>query len=174
MMKNLEKLVEMTDAEFGAIAQNGKYKSREEIHSVYELMDIAKDAYEIWCMEDEMEGSEEGMSSAGGSYYRDGRGGGRGGSNRGGSYYEDGGSYERRGRGRNARRDSMGRYARSGGSYRDGNYSYRDDGMMRRGSYYRDGGKAEFAENLREMMEEAPDEQTRQQIQQMIQQMEQG
>lgn len=183
MMENLEKLIEMADTEFGAIAKNGKFKSREEIHSAYELMDIAKDAYEIWCMEEEMEGGgEEGMSSAGGSYYRDGRGGGggRGGNRGGGSYYEDGGSYERRGRGRNARRDSMGRYARGGegGSYRDGGSYYRDGGMMRRGggggSYYRDGGKEEFAEELRGLMEEAPDEQSRQSIQQMLQQMGQG
>ena len=46
--------------------------------------------------------------------------------------------------------------------------------MMRGGSYYRDGGKEEFAENLREMMQEAPDEQTRMSIQQMLQQMGQG
>lgn len=166
-MENLDKLLEMADAEFGAIAKNGKFKSREEIHSVYELMDIAKDAMEIYCMEEELESGEGGMSSRGGSYYRDGR------SNRGGSYYEDGGSYERRGRGRNASRDSRGRY--NEGSYRDGynEGSYRDGGMMRRGgSYYRDGGKEEFVENLREVMENAPDQQSRQQIQQMIQQME--
>lgn len=166
-MENLEKLLEMADAEFGAIAKNGKFKSREEIHSVYELMDIAKDAMEIWCMEEELEGGDEGMSSRGGSYYREGRGG------RGGSYYEDGGSYERRGRGRNASRDSRGRY-NEGGSYREGSYnegSYRDGGMMRRGSYYRDGGKEEFAKELRELMQDAPDEQSRQSIQQMLQQM---
>lgn len=151
MMENLEKLMEMADEEFGAIVKNGKFKSREEIHSAYELMDIAKDAMEIICMEDDMSG--EGMSSRGS--YRDGR------SNR-GSYYEDG-SYERRGRGRS--RDSRGRF--NEGSYRDGSY-YRE-GMMRRG--YRDGGKEEFAEELRGLMEEAPDQQTRQQIQQMLQNM---
>ena len=155
-MENLEKLMEMADEEFGAIVKNGKFKSREEIHSAYELMDIAKDAMEIICMEEDMGG--EGMSSRG-SYYRDGR------SNR-GSYYEDG-SYERRGRGRNASRDSRGRY--NEGSYRDGSY-YRD-GMMRRGSYYRDGGKEEFAMELQSLMEDAPDQQTKQQIQQMLQNM---
>ena len=171
-MEHLEGILKLADKEIGAIVENGKFRSREEIHSVYELMDIAKDAYCIWKYEDDMESGEDGMSSAGGSYYRDGRGR----SERGGSYYEDGGSYERRGRGRNARRDSMGRYAREGGSYRDGynEGSYREGGMMRRGgSYYREGGKEEFAENLRGLMEEAPDGQTRQQIQQMLQQMEQ-
>ena len=167
-MENLEQMMKLADNEFGAIAQNGRFKSREEIHSAYELMDIAKDAMEIMCMMEELSGGEEGMSSRGGSYYREGRGG----SNRGGSYYEDGGSYyERRGRGRNASRDSRGRY--NEGSYREG--SYRDGGMMRRGgSYYRYGGKEEFAMELRELMEEAPDQQTKQQIQQMIQQLSQG
>lgn len=171
-MKGLEGILKLADNEFEAINQNGKFRSREEIDSVYKLVDISKDIYEIWCMEEEMEMGEEGMSSDGGSYYRAGRGG-RGGSNRGGSYYEDGGSYyERRGRGRNASRDSRGRY-NDGGSYREGSY-YRDGGMMRRGGSYYEGSKEEFAQNLRSMMQEAPDEQTRQGIQQMLQQMGQG
>lgn len=156
-MEHLEGILKLADKELASVVENGKFRSRDEIDSVYKLIDIAKDTYEIWCMEEEMEGGDEGMSSRGGSYYREGRGG----YNR-GSYYEDGGSYERRGRGRNASRDSRGRY-NDGGSYRDG--------MMRRGSYYREGGKEEFAEELRGLMEEAPDQQTRQQIQQMLQQM---
>lgn len=166
-MENLDKLLEMTDAEFGAIAKNGKFKSREEIDSVYKLMDIAKDVYCIWQYEDEMEGGEEEMSYArGGSYARgDSRGGRR--DNRGGrsyrgsydgSYYDGsyddgmGGSYAR-GRGRNAKRDSMGRYSRENG-------------------YSRADGKQEYIEHMRDMMMEAPDEQTRQSIQRMISEME--
>ena len=162
-MEQLDGLMKLVGAELDAINKNGKFRSREEIDSVYKLVDIVKDSYEIWCMAEELEGGEEGMSSRGS--YRDGRGG----SNRGGSYYEDGGSYyERRGRGRNASRDSRGRY--NEGSYREG--SYRDGGMMRRGgSYYREGGKEEFAMELRELMQDAPDDQTRQSIQQMLQQM---
>lgn len=82
----------------------------------------------------------------------------------------DGGSYAR-GRGRNARRDAMGRYSREGsyrgydgGSYRGGNY--------RRGGYSRDDAKQEYMENLRRMMEEAPDENTRMSIQRMMDNME--
>lgn len=84
------------------------------------------------------------------------------GENRGGSYrgsYEgQGGSYERgrsyrgsyaRGRGRNARRDSMGRYSSEG-------YSRHD-----------------MAEQLRDLMEDAPDEKTRQEIQRLVTKMEQ-
>jgi hypothetical protein len=165
-MENLDKLLEMTDAEFGAIAKNGKFKSREEIDSVYKLMDIAKDVYCIWQYEDDMGGGEDEMSYArGGSYARGDRGGNRGGnrggrSYRGGSYegyydgsYDDGmgGSYAR-GR-RYAKRDSMGRYSREGG-------------------YSRADGKQEYIEHMRDMMMDAPDEKTRQSIQRMIAEME--
>lgn len=158
-MENIEKILEMADAEFGAMVKNGKFKSREEIDSVYKLMDIVKDGMCVLNMEegydDEMsyDGSMRGdRSYRGGSYRYDGS-------------YNDGNSYAR-GRGRNARRDSMGRYSREG-SYRDGR-SYRMDG------YSRADGKQEYIEHLRDMMEEAPDDQTRQGVQRMIQQMEQG
>ena len=81
----------------------------------------------------------------------------------GGSYdgsYDDGsyrGNSYARGRGRNAKRDSMGRYARDGRSYR---------------GYSRDS-KEDFIAEMHEMMESAPDESTRQSIQRMLSQMEQ-
>ena len=104
-------------------------------------------------------------SSMGGSSY-----------DRGGNNYYDGSSYAR-GRGRNARRDRMGRYSRDGRGNNYENYdgnSYRGGNNYRRGGYSRDDAKQEFAENLREMMEQAPDENARQSIQRMIQQMEQN
>lgn len=147
-MEHLEGILRLTDNELKAIEDNGKYKSKDEIDAVYKLIDIAKDIYCIWEYEDGMS-EMDGMSNRGG----------RGGSYRGGSYggSYDGGSYAR-GRGRNAKRDSMGRYS----SNRGGNYRM----------YSRDDGKSEYIENLRDMMEEAPDEQTRQEIQRMIQKME--
>lgn len=143
-MKNLQDILELTDRELGSIVQNGKFRSREEIHSAYELIDIAKDIYCIWNYEDESEGMsyDDGMS-----YERDGR-----------SYRGEGESYAR-GRGRNAKRDSMGRYSRDGMSYRG---SYR--------GYSRDG-KEEYKEHLRELMADAPDEATRQNMQRMIEQL---
>ena len=76
--------------------------------------------------------------------------------------YDEGGSYARsgmgsgnsyaRGRGRNARRDSMGRYASDSGYSRDG----------------------EMLSELRSLMEEAPDDKTRQDIQKIVQRMEQN
>ncbi len=155
-MEHLEGIVKLAGNELKAIVDNGKFRSREEIDSVYKLMDIVKDAHCIWQYEDEeSDYSEEGRSYDG-SYARGGRSyrGGRGGSYD-GSYesYDDGMSYAR-GRGRNARRDSMGRYSRD----------YR--GSYERG-YSRDG-KEEYKEQLRTMMEDAPDEQTRQSIKRMI------
>lgn len=155
-MEHLEGIVKLAGNELKAIVDNGKFRSREEIDSVYKLMDIVKDAHCIWQYEDEeSEYSEEGRSYDG-SYARGGR------DYRGGRYayesYDDGMS-RARGRGRNARRDSMGRYSREG--------SYR--GSYERG-YSRDG-KEEYIEHLREMADEAPDEQTRQSIHRMIEQM---
>lgn len=151
-MEYLDKIIEMSEAEFGAMAKNGKFKSREEIDSVYKLMDIVKDAM---CIMEMDEGGYEDDMSYDGSYRSYNRGSMRG-------SYNEGGSYAR-GRGRNARRDSMGRYSREGGSYRGGSYR----------GYSRDG-KEEYMEQLREMMDTAPDDQTRQGIQRMIQQMEQS
>ena len=119
-MEHLEGIVKLAGNELKAIVDNAKFRSREEIDSVYKLMDIVKDAHCIWQYEDEeSEYSEEGRSYDG-SYARGGRG------YRGGRYayesYDDGMSYAR-GRGRNARRDSMGRYSREGsyrGSYERG------------------------------------------------------
>lgn len=68
-----------------------------------------------------------------------------------------GGSYAR-GRGRNAKRDAMGRYSRDGGDW---------DDYHRRG-YSRDDAREEYRENLRHLMETAPDENARMSIQRMM------
>jgi len=160
-VEHIDKIVKLAENEFKAIADNGKFRSREEIDSVYKLMDIVKDSMEIECMEEDMYGEsyDDGMSYA--------RGGRRGRSYRGRSYeggyegaYDDGMSYAR-GRGRNARRYADGRYAPT--------YSREGRGSYDRG-YSRDG-KEEYIEHLREMADDAPDEQTRQSIHRMIEQM---
>jgi hypothetical protein len=148
-MNYIDSIVDLCGKEFEAIAKNGKFRSREEIDSVYKLMDIVKDSMEISCMEADMadESYDDGMSQRGGSY------GDR-------SYRYDGGSYAR-GRGRNARRDSRGRYSGEGGSY-----GYYPDGRSMRG-YSRDG-KEEYKEQLMDMMENAPSEDVRQNIKRML------
>lgn len=90
-MEHLDGILKLVGNELEAVKNNGKFRSRDEIDSVYKLIDIVKD---IYCIEDMEE--DEGSSH----YPRS---------------YNDG-SYAR-GR-RNARRDSMGRYSREG-SYRD-------------------------------------------------------
>lgn len=88
-----------------------------------------------------MEDGEYSGAMRDGMMYRDGM---RGGSYR-GSYARNG-----RGRGRNARRDSMGRYSSEG-------YSRAADDVV---------------ERMRDLMQDAPDEQTRQEIQRLVTRME--
>lgn len=115
----------------------------------------------IEACEEEEYSMDDGMMGGGMSYAR---GGNQGGGNRGGQgggrsnrsyrgYAREGGSYAyARGRGRNARRDSMGRYSSEGG------YSMADS--------------EEMVQNLRELMEEAPDERTKKEFQKFIQKVE--
>lgn len=104
---------------------------------------------------DEMwEESEYSMAGDGGSYrgsYNSYEGSYARGGNRGGGSSRRGGSYAR-GRGRNARRDSMGRYSREDG------YSMAGEDMV---------------EELRGLMQDAPDEQTRMEFQRFISKIEQ-
>lgn len=86
------------------------------------------------------------MGNMGGSYARGGR------DYRGGSYRYDGGMSYARGRGRNARRDSMGRYSSERGYSRDG---------------------MEMADQLRDLMKDAPDESVRRDIERLLRKVEQ-
>lgn len=128
-----------------------KHYSNEEITSnnlslIDKLSHAVKNIDKIIEKYEEEEGASYGYGSYEGSYR-----GGR--SNRGS--YNNGNSYAR-GRGRNAKRDSMGRYSSTGGSYNDG--------------YSRN---ADIAAELREMMMDAPDEQTRMEYQRVISKLEQ-
>lgn len=130
-MEELYKVQDIVFKEMKTVTDNGKFRSREEIDNIYKLMDILKD---IKCLEDEGY-SEYDMGFDGRSYR-----------------YDNDGSY--RGRGRNAKRDSMGRYAS------ENRYSGR--------RYSRDDGREDYKAQLEELMDNAPDEQTRKNIQRMI------
>lgn len=127
--------------------KNGKL-SMAEIEYADKLAHIKKSlltADELW-EDSEYSNAMDGQGGDGNSY--------RYYSRRGGSYArggQGGGSYAR-GRGRNARRDSMGRYSRDGG------YSYGADDMV---------------QELRELMQDAPDDRTRQEFERFIQKIEQ-
>ena len=108
-MEVLDKILEISNTELESVAKNGKFRSREEIESVGEIIDLIKDIHCIWEYESD---DSDGYSSDGQSYAR-----GR----------------------RYAKRDSMGRYSRDGyGRYprysterdrmysRDGNDAYID------------------------------------------------
>lgn len=113
----------------------------------------------------------------------------------GGYSYGGGISYARgggRGRGRNAKRDSMGRYSREGGGYSQEGYSeegyfegggsYRGGssyaggggrgGYSQRGGYSRDGAKDYMIEQLEEMMEEAENPKEREALQRCLRSLE--
>ena len=132
-----------------------KYGGQDLTAGTLEVVD--KLAHAIKNIDKIIEAKEEEEYSMDGGSYAYARGGNQGGGgNRGGGqsnrsyrgYAREGGSYAyARGRGRNARRDSMGRYARD-------EYSMADS--------------QEMIENLRMMMEEAPDERTKQEFQRFI------
>lgn len=149
-MEHLDSLLKLVDSEFEAIEKNGKFRSRDEIDSVYKLVDIVKDIKCIHRWDDE--DMYEYDMSYGAMPYGEMR------------YSENEGSYAR-GR-RNANRDNMGRYSRNDYSRN----SYQSDyGMVRPNrSYSRDDGKEEYKEQLMRLMEESPDEKSRQSIKRML------
>lgn len=152
--KELYELNEKLKKELAGYSENGKFSKDDTEVMKYLSSTIDHICNIVMDMDDDEYSSR--MS------YARGRGGRsyRGGSYRGSSYDDgmmtggEGGSYARdgRGRGSNARRDSMGRY------------SSRMDGYSRHG---------DAVESLREAMESAPDDRTRMEIQRLIEKMEQ-
>lgn len=130
-MEYIEKIKKMLCKELDEYAMKQKI-SGSDLEMIWKLTDTVKNLGKIEMLEEES------------GDYSEARGGrGRGG--RGRSSYEGGMSYdddmmysERRGRGRNARRDSMGRYSsEDGSSYED----YSEEGSYRGGSSYERGGQ---------------------------------
>ena len=73
-----------------------------------------------------------------------------------------------RGRGRNARRDSMGRYSRDDGMHYDGGSSYARGGNMGGRGYSRDDAKEHMMEKAEEMLEMATDPKERRAIEKFM------
>ena len=126
-----------------------EYGTKELSAGTLDVVDKLSHAVKNLCKIIEMKEDEEEYSGdmmGGTSYARGGnRGGSRGGSsNRGGSYA--------RGRGSNAKRDSMGRYSSERGYSRDG---------------------MEMADQLRDLMEDAPDETIRRDMERLLRKVEQ-
>ena len=123
-MKHLEKLKEALCEELDKFGKSGDITVNS-LDKIHRLTDTIKNIDIIMMLEESEGYSEE-----------------RGRTHMGGSSYDDDIMYsERRGRGRNARRDSMGRYSSDGGSYERG--------------YSRDESKDDMMSMIGEMMEDA-------------------
>ena len=138
-MHYMHDLKDLLCAELEDYAEKGKKSgkmSMGDLDSIHKLTDTVKNILKIDVLEDESGYSEDGAYIGEGRIY-------------GTSYdgYDRGTSYAR-GRGRYAKRDSMGRYSRDDG------YMRRDVRGMRDG-YSRDDGKAYMIERLEDMMEDA-------------------
>lgn len=156
----MHKLIEYVCEELESLEKKAAKGSMSaaEIEYADKLASLKKNLLKGEEMYAEYEDGEYSGNMGGMSYQRGSRGSNRGGnmggsSNRGGSYdgSYDGGSYAR-GRGRNARRDSMGRYSSERGYSRDAQ---------------------DMADQLRDLMEDAPDETVRRDIERLLRKVEQ-
>lgn len=160
---------ELYEYEEKAKKMNGGKLSAGDLETLHKLTDTVKNIDKIEMLEDEEGYSEDGAYMGEGRIY--------------------GTSYAR-GRGRNAKRDSMGRYSRANGyergysaddDYEDG-MSYARGGRGRsgggrgsyRGGYSRDGAKEHMIEKMEDMMEEAESPKEKEAIRQCIMKLEQA
>ena len=136
-MHYMHDLKDLLCAELEDYAEKGKKSgkmSMGDLESIHKLTDTVKNILKIDLMESDEGYSEDGHYMGEGRIY--------------GTSYDDGmrrgvGYSYARGRGRYAKRDSMGRYSR-------------DDGYMRRdGGYSREDGKAYMIDQLEDMMDDA-------------------
>ena len=143
-MEYIEKIKKMLCKELDEYAMKQKLTGGD-LDMIWKLTDTVKNLDKISMLEE-----SDGYSEA--------RGGMRGRSYMGGSSYDDDMMYsERQGRGRNARRDRMGRYSSEDGmSYDD----YSEEGSYRSGrGYSKDHAKDHMMNKLGEMMSSADEEQ---------------
>lgn len=141
-MHYMHDLKDLLCAELEDYAEKGKNSgkmSMGDLDSIHKLTDTVKNILKIDMLEDESGYSEDGAYMGEGRIY--------------GTSYDDGmrrdGGYSyARGRGRYAKRDSMGRYSRDDGSMRRYGRGMRD-------GYSREDGKAYMMDQLEDMMEDA-------------------
>lgn len=173
MHKIKEKLMdELYQIEDRMKKNSGGTLSTQDIEKIHILTDSVKNIDKIEVLESAEGYSEENYYMGEGRLY--------------GTSYDDGMSYALgRGRGRNAKRDSRGRYSSDGMSYDDMSYndnSYARGGQgrgMNRGGremnnrgYSRDDATDQLMHKARKMMDEAESEQERRTIRQFMQMLE--
>ena len=71
-MNSLDGIIKLADNELMSFVGSGKFRSREDVDTAYKLIDIIKDIYCVWGMEEEDGYSSDGGSYRGGRSYRDG------------------------------------------------------------------------------------------------------
>ena len=154
-MHYMHDLKDLLCAELEDYAEKGKKSgkmSMGDLDSIHKLTDTVKNILKIDMLEEESGYSEDGHYMGEGRIY---------GTSYESGYSERGGSSYARGRGRYAKRDSMGRYSSRGGSSYDDDMSYArggrggNRGYSREGGYSRDDGKEYMMERLGELMDEA-------------------
>ncbi|MBO5854387.1 MAG: hypothetical protein J6Q61_06590 [Bacteroidales bacterium] len=152
-MEYVEKIKKMLCKELDEYAMKQKLTGGD-LDMIWKLTDTVKNLDKISMLEESEDGYSEARSGMrGGRHYM------------GGSSYDDDMMYsERRGRGRNAKRDFMGRYSSDDGSSYD---DYSEESSYRGGSSYarsgrgysRDDAKDHLMNRLGEMMTSADEEQ---------------
>ena len=151
-MHYMEDLKDLLCAELEDYAEKGKKSgkmSMGDLESIHKLTDTVKNILKIDMLEEESGYSEDGHYMGEGRIY---------GTSYESGYSERGGSSYARGRGRYAKRDSMGRYSRDGGMSYDDDMSYArggNRGYSREGGYSREDGKYYMMGELERLMEKA-------------------
>ena len=153
-MHYMHDLKDLLCAELEDYAEKGKKSgkmSMGDLESVHKLTDTVKNILKIDMLEEESGYSEDGHYMGEGRIY---------GTSYESGYSERGGSSYARGRGRYAKRDSMGRYSRGGMSYDDDIPYARggrggNRGYSREGGYSREDGKHYMMGELERLMDEA-------------------
>ena len=142
-MHYMHDLKDLLCAELEDYAEKGKKSgkmSMGDLESIHKLTDTVKNILKINMLEEDGGYSEDGHYMGDGRIY---------GTSYESGYSERGGSSYARGRGRYAKRDSMGRYSRDGGM------SYARGGRGMRGGYSRDDANSYMIEQIEDMMEDA-------------------
>ena len=149
-MDYMHDLKDLLCAELKDYAEKGKRSgelSKADVEVIDTVLNSVKNIYKIDKYKEEMEGySEDGHYMGEGRIY---------GTSYESGYSERGGSSYARGRGRYAKRDSMGRYSSRGMSYDDDMSYARGARGGNRGGYSRDDGKHYMMVELERLMEKA-------------------
>lgn len=157
---------ELYEYEEKAKKMSGGKLSMQELEKIHKLTDTVKNIDKIEMLEEGGGYSEESNWMGEGRMY--------------GTSYDGGSSYARdgRGRGRNAKRDRMGRYSSDdgmsydGGSYARGGQGGRGVNMGGRGGYSRDGAAEMLMEKAEEMLEMTHDPKERRAIEKFMRELE--